>query len=190
MLEALHHPIQIEIITELPGKIIPSWKEKEKKQTKKPTTKQNKKKPTKKPPVFLQNSYLHTPALLPNGRAEGRGCEMGSVLGWPPQQHHCCLAEHPAALFISTPHAKVSLYSIKAFVDQIPPPRFAFAFPAVRDGRHQMSPLHSRSAHALCGTRVCTHSCTLVGLEPRATLPLQRGNPRLARPWGILQRLV
>lgn len=46
---------------------------------------------------------------------------MGSVLGWPPQQHHCCLAEHPAALFISTPHAKVSLYSIKAFVDQIPP---------------------------------------------------------------------
>lgn len=35
MLEALHHPIQIEIITELPGKIIPSWKEKEKKTNKK-----------------------------------------------------------------------------------------------------------------------------------------------------------
>lgn len=54
---------------------------------------------------------------------------MGSVLGWPPQQHHCCLAEHPAALFISTPHAKVSLYSIKAFVDQIPPPPFCLCFP-------------------------------------------------------------
>lgn len=100
--------------------------------------------------------------LQPNSQAEGRGWEMGSLLGWP--------------------HAKVLLYSIKAFPSQTPLLLLPSLSPQCGTAATRC-PLRTAARRSLFAAHACSpHSCTPVGLEPRATLPLQRGNPRLARP--------